>query len=105
MASRQLNNARGGTCSFRRDNARQAHFSIAVAAARQQQHRAAVISQAVSGHIDINEIYTSSGSISTPYVGPVKAVRLKGKYSSGHGCGMWSTRHANTPSADCSLSN
>lgn len=36
-----------------------------------------MLSQAVNGQIDINEIYTSSDSISNPYVGPVKAVRLK----------------------------
>ncbi|WIA37824.1 hypothetical protein OEZ86_014684 [Tetradesmus obliquus] len=77
MARRQLRSTNCANRSLGHVHIRQPHFSIAAAAARQQQHRPAVLSQAVNGQIDINEIYTSSDSISNPYVGPVKAVRLK----------------------------
>uniref|UniRef100_A0A383VU49 SET domain-containing protein n=1 Tax=Tetradesmus obliquus TaxID=3088 RepID=A0A383VU49_TETOB len=77
MARRQLRSTNCANRSLGHVHIKQPHFSIAAAAARQQQHRPAVLSQAVNGQIDINEIYTSSDSISNPYVGPVKAVRLK----------------------------
>ncbi|WIA17612.1 hypothetical protein OEZ85_014425 [Tetradesmus obliquus] len=77
MAHRHFRSTNCANRSLGQLNIRQPHFSIAVAAARQQQHRAAVLTQAVNGQIDINQIYTSSDSVTNPYVGPVKAVRLK----------------------------
>lgn len=95
MARRQLHSTNCANRSVGHVHIRQPHFSIAAAAARQQQHRPAVLSQAVNGQIDINEIYTSSDSISNPYAGPVKAVRLKGESSSQHGCLTSSTIECN----------
>jgi hypothetical protein len=69
-----------GRCAWQ-VNVRQPHQSIAAARQRQRQHSSALVVQAAADQFDINHIYSSTDSIQQPYVGHVKAVRLKGKWS------------------------